>query len=258
MTDSSAFSASDFLDALEYKINDKHAMVRETTEAFCTHLQVVLDEFKRLSDSDNAGGRVKLAKLYLLTQSVNDVLAGFHLGRQGYSRQAFSLLRSPLEAADLIKLFDREPSAIDTWYEGGQAAYNKLRPSVVRTRLGQTKDGVMIKLYNLISEMGTHNGFVGSKNHTALRRDTKTVHIWVGGVLFEHSFMFVSLMSFIVTLQLWMSVDIVYKDVVTTDDFKKVGRQLIKGMNDFVTMYPDFFKNSNMGDITGKLVKEFE
>ncbi len=260
MTKEPKFSASGITNALEHSLHDADPMVRDVSKLFYAHLQVVLDEFEKVS-SGNAGGKVGFAQRYLLSQFINDLLAGFHLARQGYSKQAFALLRAPIEAADMIKLLQKDPTQVDYWYSGGKQAYDELSPAKVRKKLRQTKGNPLEQFYHLISELGTHPGFLGSKNHSAQDAKTKELHIWVGGKIFKHSFLFLSMHCFVMTLQLWSCFDIIFRDRMAKGDLSRVMRQLAANLKVLTDMYPEFFDQKvdgkSFSDITDGLIGLF-
>ena len=107
MKDEPKFSASGIINALEHSLHDADPMVRDVSVLFYAHIQVILNEFEKVA-SGNAGGKVGFAQRYLLAQTINDLLAGFHLVRQGYTKQAYAVLRSTMEAADMIKLLQKD------------------------------------------------------------------------------------------------------------------------------------------------------
>jgi len=255
MKDEPKFSASGIVNALEHSLHDADPMVREVSTLFYSHLQIILDEFEKVA-SGNADGKAGFAQRYLLAQTINDLLAGFHLIRQGYTKQSYAVLRSTMEAADMIKLLGKDPTQADHWYAGGKQAYDELSPSKVRRKLGQAKNNPMEQFYHMISELGTHPGFMGSKSHTAKNVKTKELTIWVGGKIFQHSFLFASLYCYVAVLQLWTSFDVIYRDKMTPGDYSRVARQLAANLKKFTGMYPDFFSQSFNGKSFGDLADE--
>jgi|GEM_PF-1964703 len=184
---------------LESSPDNCSEIIPKVKSLFLPNLQATYALYNDLGSFGKKDGTVALAKFYLMGRSLNDLISGFHLATQGYIVQSYTVLRPLLESIDLIKLFSICPEYADLWTEGGESAWNKLKPSEVRKKLGEESTS---EVYGHFCENGTHPTFGGGANMSALKvgESKPELTIWIGGIhnayaeprlLFLFSFIFV-------------------------------------------------------------------
>jgi len=123
------------------------------------------------------------ALMATFTSVIDDLLAATHLFGHGYCNQAANILRTAHESLEKAELFTIDSDAAELWATGSsQECWNKMRPALVRKRLGREKHD---PFYSILSEVGTHTSFRGFQNRAGQDIDDSStipkLRIWVGG-----------------------------------------------------------------------------
>lgn len=122
-----------------------------------------------------AKGPIEAANRSLIARTINDLLVAFHAISAGFYAQGANLLRPILESANLIMLFQKDPSKIGAWLEGGLKARKELPPGKVRVALyGEDGEDPFEEMYSHFCETGTHPRFSGSKSHIVKKTPDET------------------------------------------------------------------------------------
>jgi hypothetical protein len=163
-------------------LRDAEPLIENGHGVFVKALQRLLDFMHDISLKSH-NGPASFAKINLLYWAVDELTAANFLARRGYTTLTYTHLRSVIEIADKIELFDSKPEMADVWASGGpeHEIWRKLSPLKVRQMLGKdNKDPI----YAHFSHQGAHPTYTAAQMRMT-RKDqageTLKVGIGVGG-----------------------------------------------------------------------------
>lgn len=256
----SKFNIQGFINALEAPTHDDFELVSKTTSLFIDPFQAVVDVYVENIDGDSSQSAA-FAKKFLITRSINDLLAGFHLMRQGYISQAYATLRPILESCDLFDLFEKEPNLAKIWATGSYKEQETLRPSKVRKSLGRPTYN---EIYSHFCESGSHPSFASTRSMVAQKANTNKsttpeVTMWIGGVIFEHAFVFQASFCFMLLNFVWHRVIRLSPEAIGLAKHIEVSKLILGNMIEFTTWQKEFFgEGTDLGEAMKSILQELK
>lgn len=226
------FDAESLVKILEQPGRGEREDSKEIRKIFLNRLQDILD---LLSDAvePSRRGVAEFAKLGLFYLCVDELLAAFHMAQHSFVNQAYSHIRSILEALDKIELFNRKPEWAELWAsvdpKQEKDQLKELNPASIREKLGRERYD---PFYGFFSEFGPHGTFrtieTRSSRKPELVDSRPQIHFWIGGCPFEHNIMFIN--SYLLfSLGLVLSrVGSIYGHLLNREDVREILDHLIE------------------------------
>ncbi len=190
------FNSESLVKILEQPAQGETEALKEIREIFINSLQNILD---LLSDAvePSRRGIAEFAKLGLFYLCVDELLAAFHMAQHSFVNQAYSHIRSILEAMNKIELFNRKPEWAELWAsvdpKQKKQQLRELSPSSIRKKLGGERYD---PFYGFFSEFGPHGTFRAIQTRSARKPELidgkPQIHFWIGGCPFEHNIIFIN------------------------------------------------------------------
>jgi hypothetical protein len=235
------FEAESLIKILEQPARDEKEDSEEIRKIFINSLQNILD---LLSDAvePSRKGIAELAKFGLFYLCIDELLAAFHLAQHSFVSQAYSHLRTILEALDKIELFNQKPEWAELWASVDprqkREQLKDLSPASIREKLGGERYD---PFYSCFSEFGPHGTFRTIQTRSARKPELvdgrPQIHFWVGGCPFEHNIMFIN--SFLLfTLGLLLSkIGSIYAHLLNREETREIAIQFMEESKRFYEKY---------------------
>lgn len=220
IAEGSHFRAEDLLKILEVPPQDYHAVLKPARELSVQLLQHILDVMYDVSRHSHEGP-ASFAKIGLFFWAVDELLVALHLAQRAFTNQAYSHIRTVFEILDKVELFHVQPKWAQLWVGGDdRKAWNELKPSEVRKKLGEPKFDPM---YGFFSEVGAHGTFKGlqARGGRRPRRDPATrpgFTLWIGGCPMEHHIVWSNSMCVYAVLKTLVKAVGVFEQYLNTEE----------------------------------------
>lgn len=244
-------------------------LFKKTRPLLLSSLQGVINLYVKYAVG-RSSGTAEFAKRALIARSINDLIAGYHLLERGFIPQAYSAIRPILESLDLILLFERDPAKADIWAEGGDEAFNKLRPSAVRKLLGKESHDV---LYSHFCDR-SHPSFRSIQTMSAMRRGqadidvakrklTVSISVWLGGTKFDNEIVSGLGFCFLLVMAILVRETAVLKGI-KEEEFSQVALETLDNFKQFIdqAMAPSLklrgLSDDDVENATSPLIIEME
>jgi len=181
-------------------------------------------------------GAATFAKIGLFYWAIDELLAALHLAQRAFTNQAYAHIRTVFEILDKIELFHVQPKWAELWVSGeDREAWNELKPSEVRKKLGEPK---FDPIYSFFSELGPHGTFKGLQARGARIGEVegrKKFKIWVGGSPIEHHIIWTNSYCVYASLATLAKCTKVFEEYVNVEEASRV-------LNASAEVTADFFR----------------
>jgi len=152
----SHFDIQDLLKQLEKGPKPDDELAQDVHAVFNFTTQLLLDYLCDVTENRLTGGGQALAQLGLFYSAIEEAYIALHLADHSFAPQSMSHTRHVLESADLITLFQKDPSYLNYWTSADYKERKKVSPARVREALGEK---AFDPAYGMLSEIGSHSSF---------------------------------------------------------------------------------------------------
>ena len=203
----------------------------DTRRIFVQNLQNALDLLSDVVETSKKGS-AEFAKIGLSYFCIDELLAAFHLAQHSFINQAYSHIRSVLEALDKIELFHKEPEWAKLWANENpkeeRRRLKELSPVSVRKKLGRdTYD----PFYSFFSEFGPHGTFRGIKTRSARKKEVvdgkPEIRFWIGGCPFEHNTISVNTYLLYALDMMLINIGVTYSQFLNKDEVSSILKRIV-------------------------------
>lgn len=192
------------MQALMKPVDSPSDLCNRTKVILGRYLQDAADFYQDIAENA-LSGPAQFSQLSLFGMCIEELLIAFHLCERSYAQQVFAHLRTIEESLDLIALFSKYPEDATIWTsdEDSKKIWGKLKPSKVRTKLGDSTSSGLF--YHVFSDLGTHPTFNMMRMKCRVSRETMEgtrprITVSFGGIpntkeaFFAHIFIILSLL----------------------------------------------------------------
>jgi hypothetical protein len=216
-------------------------------------LQSLLDLLQDATSTPQ-GGVADFATTALLCSMATELAVAFHLAQRGYANQAYSHIRSILELADKIELFQQNSEEAAAWVEAGDTKdWIRFSAAAVRERLGKPRYD---PLYSMFSELGPHGTFEGVQLVTGKRLSgapgeaRPRIHIWIGGCAREDQIVLTHTWLLYGVVVAMSKLCAVYQGRLPVDDLEQAILRAMAALVDFAKTHLLPWAVANEQDVT--------